>query len=356
MAANVCEYCNDYYRTSHIPGFQIDPEGPSQAEDRVGKSGSHAMVAKLMSSSFDTLIIAEGNLYHFFIREADENKLAKRLLVKDNGGGIRKDSASFQTYALHDEFVDGICKLAFITSSVTDPVTQGDVATIHANAPMAAAVIAQLGAACAGSHLLNTSVANATSGYSQLFDEIVANWSTIAGPGFPRLTDIFTKSTTLLHDGGVKDRLTLVNRGTVTTGSIKNSTTKPNDECVAFYDGYSRVLLKLDGPSYTTGQKTATGICIRVPENVHLFTYDPVDGSFDECIDGRVNHAVVVRSNTDQYNSIANAYREGSLVQKMCSGIVTLDNLTDISVLMKMLGRRLSLYARALKKIPGMNK
>jgi hypothetical protein len=50
----------------------------------------------------------------------------------------------------------------------------------------------------------------------------------------------------------------------------------------------------------------------------------------------------------------AQAYKEGTLFQKLCSGVVTIDKFTDVGELSKMVFRRVELYSRALRQTPGM--
>ncbi|MBN1601307.1 MAG: hypothetical protein JW915_06845, partial [Chitinispirillaceae bacterium] len=146
-------------------------------------------------------------------------------------------------------------------------------------------------------------------GYSQIFDDIVVNWSAYSGAtaGVNRLALVETRAGTVIIAGTdpIKERLSLVNRGTITTASpVNNSANRPDTDCVAFFDGYSRVFLNIDGPSYQETEKSATGIAIRIPQNVHLFTYNPINSQFTSLLDGSVNHAITVRNNSEEYNSI----------------------------------------------------
>lgn len=80
----------------------------------------------------------------------------------------------------------------------------------------------------------------------------MVNWSEYSGAaaGLNRLAVVETRARTVINAGmgQLKERLSLVNRGTITTAlPANNSANKPDTDCVAFFDGYSRVFLNVDG-------------------------------------------------------------------------------------------------------------
>ena len=124
-----------------------------------------------------------------------------------------------------------------------DPVTQGSIlASVTAeqlfHAKIFSAVTAQLSVAHAsGITDAGFAVSKTVNGYSQIFDDIVVNWSAYSGAtaGVNRLAVVETCAGTVINAADIKERLSLVNRGTITTASpVNNSANRPDTDCVAF--------------------------------------------------------------------------------------------------------------------------
>ncbi|MBN1603831.1 MAG: hypothetical protein JW915_19630, partial [Chitinispirillaceae bacterium] len=172
---------------------------------------------------------------------------------------------------------DGVSEYAYLDGVTDDPVTQGTVGTIPPEAKMLCAATAQLTVGHAsGITDAGFVVSKTVNGYSQIFDDIVMNWSSYSGvTGYERLAEVEKRARTEINAGTglIKERLSLVNRGTINTATpANNSVNKPDTDCVAFFDGYSRVDLQVYLPAYIDGQFTATGIKISIPDNLTLYT------------------------------------------------------------------------------------
>ncbi|MBN1601235.1 MAG: hypothetical protein JW915_06480, partial [Chitinispirillaceae bacterium] len=78
-------------------------------------------------------------------------------------------------------------------------------------------------------------------GYSQIFDDIVVNWSAYSGAtaGVNRLALIETRAGTVINagTGPIKERLSLVNYGSTLLSHHQQTTPQisPDTDCVAFF-------------------------------------------------------------------------------------------------------------------------